>query len=193
MQNCYIINDSELNSFIIDPGDNAVEIVEYIEKNRLKLKAIINTHGHYDHVGAVSELKRYFKIPFYLSKKDIIILKYANLFRNLFDRKKFIQIPIVDFDLTQLKQINFGNIKVFVLETPGHSPGSVCFRIDNFLFTGDTLLKGKIGRTNMPRGDKTVLGNSLKILRLLPSEIEIYPGHGETSTIAAERQVTLNY
>ena len=183
LENCYIVSDSELNAVIIDPGEESKVIINYIETNHLNPRAIINTHAHYDHVGAVSDLKEKFNLDFYLHKKDFKILKYANLYRQVFDSDKIIVIPTVDIDLSENNKIALGNIIVQIIETPGHTPGGVCLLINNHLFTGDTLFKNNIGRVDLHGGNKKELKESLKKLAKLPSDLILHPGHGELETL----------
>lgn len=188
-ENCYIITHSERSTLVIDPGGWAERILEYIEKNRLCVLAILNTHAHYDHIGAAAELQSKLALPFYLHAKEGKLLKYANLYRKLFDGDDAITLPEVNVYIDQVKiPIRLGDFVINVLFTPGHTPGSVCFLVEKNLFTGDTLLRGKIGRVDLPGGDKTALSSSLKSLSLLPGDISIYPGHGGSSTLQEEMQ-----
>jgi glyoxylase-like metal-dependent hydrolase (beta-lactamase superfamily II) len=188
-ENCYIITHGEHSTLVIDPGGEAERIMEYIEKKRLCVLAILNTHAHYDHLGAAAALQTELALPFYLHAKDGKLLKYANLYRKLFDGDDAILLPEVNVYFDRVKMpLHLGDFVVDVLFTPGHTPGSVCFLVEKNLFTGDTLLKGKIGRVDLPGGDKTALYNSLKNLSLLPGDIPIYPGHGDMSTLQEEMQ-----
>lgn len=191
-ENCYVIHKTNQDTLIIDPGSEAKCIIEYIEGKQLNIIAILNTHAHYDHIGAVKILKTKFSVPFYLHSKDFKLLKYANLYINLFDGDDHISTPNVDFYINQVKTpICLGDFSIQVLFTPGHTQGSVCFLIEDCLFAGDTFFKGKIGRVDLPGGDKEALCNSLKNLSMLPPKIKIYPGHGGTSTILEEMQKNL--
>ena len=118
---------------------------------------------------------------------DEKLLRTANLYIKLFEGSDFIKIPKVDYFYDQYNvQDVIANFKVEVIFTPGHTQGSVCLYIDDCLFTGDTLLSGKIGRTDLPGGDLRVLNESLKIISKMPTDINIYPGHGSSSTIGYE-------
>ena len=183
-ENCYIIHNLSKSGLIIDPGENYNEIIKYINNYNINVLAIINTHAHYDHICAVSTLKETLKIPFYLHSKDNRLLKSANLYRMLFEGEQTISVPSVDFFLDNCnKPLIFNDIEIKVIETPGHTEGSVCFQIDNYLFTGDTLFKKDIGRVDLPGGNKTKLIKSLKQLSKLPAGMELYPGHGNSTTI----------
>lgn len=188
-ENCYIVNDETGEGVIIDPGGEAEQIIEYVEVKRLKVNAVLNTHAHYDHIGAVAAVQTEFSAPFYLHSKDIRLLKSANLFRKVFDGDRPIQIPTVDVNIDRVgKPVRLGKLSIKFLLTPGHSPGGVCFQIGDHLFTGDTILNGTVGRVDLPGGDMAALRNSLRELSLLPGELKLYPGHGEISTIREELQ-----
>jgi glyoxylase-like metal-dependent hydrolase (beta-lactamase superfamily II) len=183
-ENCYIVQNSSNDGLIVDPGENYDEISEYINKNNINVLAIINTHAHYDHIGAVSILKDTLEIPFYLHSKDSRLLKSANLYSTLFDGEQKITVPSIDHFLDDCNQpLIFKDIEVTVIETPGHTKGSVCFQIDNYLFTGDTIFEKEIGRVDLPGGDKEDLKNSLKKLSKLPASLRLYPGHGNPTTM----------
>ena len=183
-ENCYIVNNFSKNGLIIDPGDNYDKITEYISENNINVLAIINTHAHYDHIGVVSILKKTLEIPFYLHSKDNRLLKSANLYKTLFEGEQSITVPSVDHFLDDCNQpLIFNDIKVTVIETRGHTEGSVCFQIENCLFTGDTLFEKDIGRVDLPGGNKAELVESLKQLSKLPGSLKLYPGHGNSSTM----------
>lgn len=186
-ENCYVVSNVNNEALIIDPGSDEIRIINFIKNNNLNAVAIINTHAHYDHVGAISKLKDEFSTPLFLHSKDDKLLKTANLYANLFDGIGPIKIPIVDYYFDQIDiqdYVKGFSIKIFF--TPGHTWGSVCLLIEDSLFTGDTLFNGKIGRTDLPGGDKQSLIKSLKILSKLPPKTNINPGHGSSSTIGHE-------
>lgn len=186
-ENCYIVNSFNNDAIIIDPGSDEECIVNFIEGNRLNIIAILNTHAHYDHIGAVNDLKNKLSIPFFLHSKDQKLLKYANLYTKVFEGDNRISIPTVDYYFDQIGMtIQLGEFSVQVFSTPGHTEGSVCFQIENYLFTGDTLLNGKVGRVDLPGGDEATLNKSLKIISELPVNIIVYPGHGESTSLSSE-------
>ena len=186
-ENCYVVSNVNNDALIIDPGSDGIRIINFIKDNNLNADAIINTHAHYDHVGAISKLKDEFSIPLFLHSKDEKLLKTANLYAKLFDGIGPIKIPIVDYYYDQIDiQDYVKGFSIKVIFTPGHTWGSVCLLIEDSLFTGDTLFNGKIGRIDLPGGDKQSLIKSLKILSKLPHQTTIYPGHGASSTIGHE-------
>ena len=152
-ENCYVVSDAKKIAIVIDPGEDAQTIIDYIKSEKLDVKAILNTHAHYDHVGAVSDIKSHFGVAFYLHKNDFKLLKQANFYRAIFEGQRVIQIPEVDVDLSEIQTLKFGGIAVTVLETHGHTAGSVSFLIDKNLFVGDTIIARKVGRTDLPGSD----------------------------------------
>jgi len=188
-ENCYVIQGKNKEGLIIDPGSEPEKIIKFILKMKLNVLAILNTHAHYDHIGAISAMKDKYSIPFYLHSRDSKLLKHANLYRMVFDADDPISIPEVDYYIDDLKTpLQIGDFSIQVLFSPGHTQGGVCFLIGNNLFSGDTLFKGAIGRVDLPGGDKTVLYNTLKNLSKLPLELMVYPGHGKKTTMLRELQ-----
>jgi len=178
-QNCFILHGVENTAIIVDPGSDALKIISLLEEEGLKPLAIINTHGHFDHIGAIAELTEHFHIPFYLHIGDEKLVKSANTYRLLFGSRKPMQIPgkptlITDED-TSLK---IGGYEFEILTTPGHTEGGVCFKIGDIIFTGDTALPSGPGRTDLPGGNKIKLNESILQLRELPSHLLAHPGHG---------------
>ena len=185
-ENCYVVSSNQ-DVVIIDPGGNLDQIIEYIDTNNFIVHAVINTHAHFDHIGAVAEIKQKYKCPFYLHSNDNRLLKSANLYMKVFSGERAVTIPAVSYFLDQIvTPLTFGSLAIDVLFTPGHTEGSVCFLIEGNLFTGDTLLKGKVGRVDLPGGNKEKIQTSLADILKLPGELLIYPGHGDNSSIAEE-------
>lgn len=182
-ENCYILRNDSLDGIIIDPGSNSVDIIDHLVKAKVHLRAIINTHGHYDHIGAVAEIQDFFGVPFYLHSNDEQLLKRANLYGYLFDDQSKIKIPVINVFLDTFDTLRFGTIRVKVIPSPGHTSGSVSFLIENYLFTGDALFHNCAGRTDLPGGDESALRQSLKMLLNYPPETVFYPGHGASATL----------
>ena len=187
--NCYIIGceDTE-EAAIIDPGDNADEIISIIEKEGLKPKFIINTHAHFDHIGGVKTIQDYFDIDFFLHKDDLFLVDNANEQATAFGLKP-IPKPEVNKYVNNGEKISLGNKSVTVIHTPGHSPGCVCYYLNNKVFVGDTLFASSIGRTDLPGGSYETLINSIKE-KLFPlgDGTIVYPGHGPSTTIENEKK-----
>jgi len=182
-----VVSNKNKDALIIDPGNDANVIANFINNENLCAKYILNTHAHYDHIGAVYSLKDIFSIPFWLHSKDEKLLKSANLYVKIFEGKDLIKVPTVDYyyDKVNIKDY-IDNFSINVFFTPGHSKGGVCLLIEDILFTGDTLFNGQIGRTDLPGGDEKSLHNSLTIISKLKTSTVIFPGHGLSSTIGNE-------
>lgn len=183
-ENCYVVSDECNTTIVIDPGEDAETIIHYLDSEKLDVKAIINTHAHYDHVGAVSNIKKKFGVPFHLHKGDFKLLKQANFYRAIFEGERVIDIADVDVDLSECETLDFGNIRVNIIPTAGHTHGSVSFLIENNLFVGDTIIACKVGRTDLPGSDASLIAESVaKLLELAPETV-VYSGHGKPFTIA---------
>lgn len=186
-QNCYLVANDAGDGLLVDPGSQAEEIAALVEQSRCRIHGILNTHGHYDHVGAVAPLKDRYQAPFYLHSADARVLKRANLYRMLFESQEAIRVPGIDRDISNLPAVfEVGPLSIGWIATPGHTEGSVCFRIGNFLFSGDTLMRGALGRTDLPGGNRDRLLESVRKLADLPGEIVVCGGHGRQSTLEAE-------
>ncbi len=187
-ENTVIVIDEDTNeAVIIDPGAEGERIVEKL--GDAKPVAIINTHGHLDHVGQVGFLKEKFDIPFYMNRKDTFLIN-NDIFPGFSHIIGAYPCPEPDFDLKEGNQVKFGRRRFIVIETPGHTPGGVCFYDpDNkLLITGDTLFRGSVGRTDLPGGDFETLKKSLEKLMELPDDTVVVPGHGNTTTIGEEKR-----
>lgn len=183
--NCYIIMDEETKeALIMDPGGDEEDIIEAADNLGAGVKYIVLTHGHIDHTGAVITLKKRYNVPVYIHAKDEeLILKRTFMF-GVLDSSKGADGNLKDGDILTL-----GNMEVKCIETPGHTPGGVCFLVENNLFTGDTLFSGSIGRTDLTGGDfDTIISSIKEKLMVLDSGVVVYPGHGPSSTIGREKQ-----
>lgn len=189
--NCYLVWEKRTKKgIIIDPGDDAEYIINRIKDLEIKPQSILATHGHFDHVLAVFELKLAFKIPFLIHHHDLFLLKRAGRTADWFTGIKDGFVPSVDRFLKEKEFISFGqNSQLKVIETPGHSPGGVAFFSRGVLFSGDTLFKEGVGRTDFSYCSQVDLINSIKNkLFKLPDETIVYSGHGEETTIGKEKK-----
>ena len=171
--NCYILGCKKtMEGLVIDPGDEVFRIAKTISEIGLKIRTILITHGHIDHVGGAAELKRITKAPVYIHPLDNPGLGFPP-----------------DGVVSEGRDLQIGTYRIKVLHTPGHSPGGVCYLAPGALFTGDTLFAGSIGRTDFQGGDHRALieGVRLKVFPL-DGKLRIYPGHGPATTIDRERK-----
>jgi len=175
LTNTYLVISGN-EAILIDVGENPIEVIEYLKNNDIKLKSIYATHGHFDHVLGVTEVKKYFDVPFYIHKNDEELMKND-------ERTKNVKVNgyVKEGDI-----IKVGNDEIRVIETPGHTLGSVCYLTSDGIFTGDTLFNHSIGRYDIG-GDKELLKKSLKRLMELDDGLIVYPGHGFLTTLGYEK------
>jgi len=186
-ENCYIVANPAGDAVVIDPGSQAEELLNLIERERWRVHAVVNTHGHFDHIGAVAAIKERYQAPFFLHGADARLLQRANLYRMVFEARDPITVPEITCNIADLpEQFDVGPLKMSWIATPGHTEGSVCLRMENFLFAGDTLMRNALGRTDLPGGNRDQLLASVKKLMSLPEETIVFAGHGPSTTIAAE-------
>ncbi len=185
--NCYLLVEEEKwEAVVIDPGEGEV-ILDLIHRHHFNLKYIINTHGHIDHTMGNDFLREHTGAPVLIHPQDIPVLTDSE--KNLSGWLGITFSSSADKLLSEDNLVVLGKITLRVIHTPGHSPGSVCLLSGEMLFTGDTLLDGSVGRTDIPGGDAEQLISSIKNkLLLLPDNTVIYPGHGTVSTIGKERR-----
>lgn len=184
---CYVVSDASRAAIIIDPGEGFQAIMNYVADAGLEVKSILLTHGHFDHTGAAAQLKEALDVPLFMHRADMKILKHANLYRQSFAGAPPIKIQNPDGYLVE-GLLPIAPFSVEVIETPGHTQGSVCLQIENYLFTGDTLLHGRIGRTDLPGGNRGTLVGSLRRLSGVPLDTIVCPGHGSLTSFADELQ-----
>lgn len=186
--NCYLLYDKEGGeAVIIDPGYNGKEFIEILNKKNLKLKYIILTHGHGDHIGGVAELLSTFKTELLIHKDDEEMLtdkiKSGTVIIGYPDVNVSATVFIKDGD-----ELSLGDEKLIIIHTPGHTKGGVSILTGNKLFVGDTLFFGSVGRTDFPGGSFEELKNSIQNkLFTLSEDVIVYPGHGGATTIKREK------
>jgi glyoxylase-like metal-dependent hydrolase (beta-lactamase superfamily II) len=181
LTNCYVVWEGE-EAVVVDPGGKEVEeVANFLEGRGLKLKYVVATHGHFDHVMGVKRLKSL--IPgakFLLREEDLPLVEKGEQTARFFNMEGY-ERPEVDGFLGE----EVGSLKV--IHTPGHTMGSVCLLSGRYLFTGDTLFKGTVGRVDLG-GDAKKLMESLELLKLLPDDLVVLPGHGPPTTLGEEKR-----
>ena len=183
--NCYLLTDETAGNAtaVIDPGGSADQILAHIKKNDLDVKLILLTHGHFDHVLGVPDLLAVYPgLPVYITKTDYPEARDGGQFGY-----KMGPVESIRF-YDEGSTVHVGSLAVDVLSTPGHTPGSVTLKVEDVLFTGDTLFNGSCGRTDFPGGSFADMQRSLKRLSDLPGNYRVYPGHEGSTTLDYERK-----
>ncbi len=187
-ENSYIIGDEATKeAIVVDPGDESDRIIEIIQDRNLRVHSIICTHTHFDHVGAVGDIKKATGARILIHKEDQQIYETAKD-QAAFWGYDFDDIPQPDGFIDEGDTIQVGNMNFKVMHTPGHSPGGICLYGDGVLITGDTLFKGSVGRTDFPGGSMEELRKSFRRLLSLPENTKIFSGHGPESTVGIEKR-----
>lgn len=175
--NCYIVYDETTrDAVVIDPSDEASLVAARIAALDLTLRAILLTHGHFDHGGDAGRLKKTSDVPVYVHQADKSLPSW--LTHGLCADRTY-----ADGD-----KLDFAGLRFTVLHTPGHTPGGVCLLCGSWLFAGDTLFAGSCGRTDLPGGNWNQMAASLRRLAALEGDFVVLPGHGEQTTLSAERE-----
>ncbi|MGH2752491.1 MAG: MBL fold metallo-hydrolase [Actinomycetota bacterium] len=187
--NCYVVGDEATReAIVIDPGGDADDLAAVIVEQRLNVTAIIATHAHFDHIIAAERLRALTGAPFMLHDDDRPLLDWVQESGRLFLGVELPPPPEVDTRVAEGDRVVAGGVELQVVHTPGHSPGSVSLVTTDGLFSGDTLFAGSIGRTDLPGGDMQALLRAVRSkLFKFEESLTVYPGHGPTTTIAAER------
>lgn len=188
LANCYIIETENKNAVAIDPGSDFQRIKNLLDEHELTLKKILLTHGHYDHIGAAGEAADVYGAQVYIHEEDAPMLtSRTKSLADAIGAGQFNEITkfttVTNGDVIILDELSFE-----VIHTPGHTRGGVCYKCGNALFTGDTLFKLSMGRTDFPSGNMGEMFKSLQKIAKLEGDYDIYPGHNETSTLAYERK-----
>ena len=170
---------------IIDPGYEASVILDKVSQLGLTVDAILLTHGHFDHVGAVLQIQKATACPIWMSQSDYSPARHP---------LRSMMYPLADTTAAEIhfceegEVIQGGGLAFHTLETPGHTWGSVCYLCGDALFSGDTLFAGSCGRTDLPGGDWATITKSLRRLKEIEADLRVFPGHGESSTLADEKK-----
>ena len=186
--NCYIVYSAkDKEGIVIDPGGDVDDIIAQIENLGLNIKYIILTHGHGDHIAGVKEVKEYTNAPVAIHKYDEQLLKNGR--GNLSSIMAMGTIELTpDIILEDGDEICFDDLKAKIIHTPGHTPGGISIKIEDSIFTGDTLFAGSIGRTDFEGGSFDAIMDSIKNkIIIYPDDTKLYPGHGPSSTVKMEK------
>jgi glyoxylase-like metal-dependent hydrolase (beta-lactamase superfamily II) len=174
--NCYIVHINDMD-FIIDPGMGATE---WVIQNISNPVAILNTHGHFDHVWSNAELQKRLKIPLYTPKEDVMLLSDSSWMPSLPPSR-------ADVEVQANQEFDFNGVKVKFTHFPGHTPGCSTIEIGDAMFSGDFIFERSIGRTDFPYSSPVQMKESLAKFKKIPYDKTIYPGHGGTTTIKQEQ------
>lgn len=186
--NAYVVGDEETGqAAVIDPGDEPDRILEVASDNNLKIKDIICTHAHFDHVGALGDIKRETGARILMHRADegsyAVVKDQAAFWGYRVD-----DLPQPDGYIDEGDEVQVGNLKFRVMHTPGHSEGGICLYGEGVVITGDTIFQGSVGRTDFPGGSITDLKKSFKRLLELPDDTQVFSGHGPETTIGREKK-----
>ncbi len=173
--NCYLVADESGACAVIDPGDEPEKILAYAREHGLRICAVLLTHGHFDHVGGVRAIAQATACPVWMHEKDLTLRTAMT-----------VAAPYYTDLYAEGDEVAVGSLRFLVMETPGHTPGSVCLLCENTLFTGDTLFAGSCGRTDLG-GNAQDMRRSLARLAAIRENYTVCPGHGAGSTLEAER------
>ena len=173
--NCYLVADESGVCAVIDPGDEPEKILAYAREHGLRICAVLLTHGHFDHVGGVRAIAQATACPVWMHEKDLTLRTAMT-----------VAAPYSTDFYVEGDEAAVGSLRFLVMETPGHTPGSVCLLCENTLFTGDTLFAGSCGRTDLG-GNAQDMRRSLARLAAIRENYTVCPGHGAGSTLEAER------
>lgn len=192
-ENTYVVYDDSLEAVVIDPGcyeqEEKDHLDNFIKSEKLTVKYLLNTHAHIDHVLGNYHVKEKFKVPFLLHKKEESVLKAVKAYAPNYGFINYTE-ALPDQFLEEGDDVIFGNLKFSVLFVPGHAPGHIAFynQKEKILMGGDVLFKRSVGRTDLPGGNHETLINSIhQKLFVLPDDVVVYPGHGDTTTLGEEK------
>ena len=187
--NSYIISDENGVCVIVDPEGRADVYTRYIESNALKPEAILLTHAHFDHIGAMEPLRKEYSVKVYAGEREKAVLNYPriNLTSMIGQGRSF----EADVYLSDGEEFTIGSMTFKTVYTPGHTCGSVVYLIDRVMIAGDTLFMGSCGRTDFPTGDWGKMNESLQMLKNLDGDYRVLSGHGPETTLERERRTNM--
>lgn len=188
--NYLVVDEVSKEAILIDCSDYVEEIIDYVKKNNLKVKYILLTHGHFDHVLGINRMNEVLGAKVYVHEGDKEQVVNTRSVMTMFGLPtEGVENPKITATLSDAGELTLGNQVIKVIETPGHTPGGVCYLIGDCLFSGDTLFHGTIGRTDLPGGSFQQIKHSVKdVLFALDENIKVYPGHGEPTSIGYEKK-----
>lgn len=189
--NCYLLADSQTKEgVVIDPGAEPELVLSAVQKKGVKVVAVLNTHGHFDHIGGNLKVIETTGAPLMINKEDEPFLSRASTSAKTYGLRAD-DSPAPSSYLTEGDLIRFGGHEIKVIHTPGHSPGGCCFYLekDGILISGDSLFAESIGRTDLPGGSQTQLVGAIRTkLMTLPETVKVFPGHGPSTTVGHEKK-----
>ena len=182
--NCYIVSNDENHCMIIDPGAQGKKVAKYLEENELVLDAILLTHGHFDHIGAVDYLYDKYHCPIYIHHEDIEMLTNSRLNLSYLEKPFSLSAPVTPAS----EHMEISGFKICWFHLPGHCPGAsmIYLEDENVIFSGDVLFNGYIGRFDFPNSSKYDTLTSIEKIKTFNFDATLYPGHGPSSTLKSE-------
>ncbi|MFR6665391.1 MAG: MBL fold metallo-hydrolase, partial [Thomasclavelia spiroformis] len=181
----YIVSDDDHHCFIVDPGDNGKKVIKFLNDNELILDAILLTHGHFDHIGAVDYIYEHCHCPIYIHQEDITLLHDAKANLSIFEVPFVVNAPVIASN----EKMKIGNFEINWLHLPGHCPGSSMIYLpkESVIFSGDVLFNGSIGRFDFPNSSKHDTSTSLNKIKEYDFDAIVYPGHGPATSLKQEQ------
>lgn len=186
--NCYVVETAPGQCVIIDLGGEPDRLMKFLDSHKLKLRKILLTHGHFDHIGGVEAIRRITGAEVYIHEDDAKMLTSAE-YSLAAGMSYYPFTQVTDYTaITGDSVINDGDQSFRVMHTPGHSEGSVCYICGDVIFSGDTLFRESVGRSDFPGSNPIDMDNSLRSLDILPGDYKVLPGHGPSTTLEYERR-----
>ena len=187
-ENAVLVAGEAAEGFLIDPGDEPEKILALVQATGVTVRAILLTHAHFDHIGAVQPMREALGVPVFLHGADLPLYRLGAVTAGRWNLP-FVQPADPDHEITQGQAFRAGDLALTARELPGHAPGHVVFVGDGFVVAGDTLFQGSIGRTDLPGGNHPqLIAGITRELLTLPDETAVYPGHGPETTVGTERR-----